>query len=449
MLLKMSRDRSPSRIRRDRRRLTVVVEALEVRSLMTSAAVIQWQMAPTFAPDPLRGGQLDLPNTSAYVNPANGYEVLLDATHSKGIKSTTTFVWAVTNSSGFTTFLQGAKPNIDLQQGTYTVYLEALGLRGTTKPVFTKSTVQVKDILIVSIGDSYASGEGNPVVPGYYFLTPPQWAYSPDPAMNLENANGHRSTLAGSAQFALRLQQSNPHEAVTFVSVANSGASIAQGLLGPMQSIVDPNYTLPPEIAELQQIVGTHHIDVLTVSIGGNDVGFSTRVEQLIANTYIGYPSLSTIQSEFNTALATMPGQYAALNSAIAGLNPGKVMITDYPDLSRNAQGKVSALTGPLGVTAISKADAQFASSQIIAPLDATVKAAATANGWTYVGIASAFHTHGYPSSVTWIRQFGESLQIEDSDKGTFHPNATGHQAIAKLLLGAYSPSLTRTREAR
>ena len=49
-----------------------------------------------------------------------------------------------------------------------------------------------------------------------------------------QNADAHRSTISGPAGFALALQEENPHEAVTFVSVANSVASISQGLLGPM-----------------------------------------------------------------------------------------------------------------------------------------------------------------------------------------------------------------------
>ena len=81
-------------------------------------------------------------------------------------------------------------------------------------------------------------------------LTDPQWAYSPDPAMNAENANAHRSTIAGPAQFALKLQAANPHEAVTFVSVANSGAFDPVGVLGPMPSIGDPNDQLQGEIPE-------------------------------------------------------------------------------------------------------------------------------------------------------------------------------------------------------
>ena len=59
----------------------------------------------------------------------------------------------------------------------------------------------------------------------------------------LDPSPGRRSS-------ALKLQAANPHEAVTFVSVANSGASIPVGVLGPMPSIGDPNDQLQGEIPE-------------------------------------------------------------------------------------------------------------------------------------------------------------------------------------------------------
>ena len=108
------------------------VETLEVRSLLSSAAVIAWSMVPQIAPDPLHGNEPDLPNTAAYVNPPDGYGVRLDASHSVGIQPSTTFSWTVTDSLGHTTPLSGEDPRIDLPQGPYTVQLTATGLLGST-----------------------------------------------------------------------------------------------------------------------------------------------------------------------------------------------------------------------------------------------------------------------------------------------------------------------------
>jgi lysophospholipase L1-like esterase len=256
--------------------------------------------------------------------------------------------------------------------------------------------------------------------------------------MNLQNADAHRSTISGPAEFALELQEENPHEAVTFVSVANSGATISQGLLGPMPSVGNPSVQLPAEIAEVKQIIGNRPIDVLTLSVGANDIGFASDVENLIDNTSKGSPSLATIQSTVNSGLKALPGLYSELNTAIKGLDASEVLVTDYPDQTRNQNGVVSSIPGPPGTTLISTSDAQFVSQTIAIPLNNAISAAAKANHWTFVDIFPAFSTHGYPSTDTWIRQLGQSLEIEGSVDGFFHPNAIGERAIAQLLLAAY-----------
>ncbi len=428
----------PSSRTRTRRILVSTVELLEVRSLLSSTPVIVWQMDPQISLDPAHGDEPDLPNTSAYVNPPGGYGLTLDASQSTGILPTSTFAWTVTGPGRHVMHLTGESPALSLPQGKYKVKLEASGLAGTTDPLTTSTTIQVKDLLIVSIGDSFASGEGNPVVPADESPGGAQWAYSSDPAMNLQNADAHRSTISGPAQFALELQEENPHEAVTFVSVANSGASISQGLLGTMQSIGNPSVQLPAEIAELKQIIGKRAPNVLTLSIGANDIGFVTQVEGLIGNTSTGSPSLAAIQSNVSAGLKTLPGLYSKLNKAIKRLHAGKLLITDYPDQTRNQNGVSSSIPGPAGTTLINTSDAQFLSANITIPLNNAISAAAKANHWKLVDISPAFSTHGYPSTETWIRQLDQSLEIEGNVDGFFHPNATGEQAIGQLLLAAY-----------
>lgn len=262
--------------------------------------------------------------------------------------------------------------------------------------------------------------------------------------MNTENADAHRSTIAGAAQFALQLQQSNPHEAVTFVSVAASGASIPDGILGPMPSIGDPTFMLPAQISELEQIIGSRHIDVLTVTVGGDDIGFTPIIQNLISNTYSGTPTLQAIQSQFDTALGQLPAHYAALDQAIQTLAPSQVLITQYPDITRNQKGQPATIFDGL-ILIISKADDQFAAEQIIPPLNAAIASAASTYNWTLVtGLTTDFRTHGYPSTSSWIRSVPASLAMEGSVDGSFHPNALGHLDIARHLLAAYKTNLRK-----
>ena len=75
--------------------------------------------------------------------------------------------------------------------------------------------IVVRDHLIVSLGDSYASGEGNPDV-NRAGSTPARWV----------DKRCHRSAYAGPAQAALALERADPHSSVTFLSFACSGATI-------------------------------------------------------------------------------------------------------------------------------------------------------------------------------------------------------------------------------
>ena len=415
------------------------LESMETRLLLSAAAVISWRMAPQIALDPAHGNAPDLPNTSAYVNPAGGYQVLLDASKTPGLRPTSNYQWTISESGQVVATAQGERPSVSLPQGPYTVQLTVNGVRGADGPVVADQDIVVKDVLIVSIGDSYASGEGNPDVNGFYFLKSAQWAHSSDSAMNLQNAKAHRSTLSAPAQFALALQRSNPQEAVTFVSVANSGATIDQGLLNPMPSNIDSNYTLPGEIKEVAQIVGQHPIDVLTVTIGGNDINFSTRLKELASNSILGTTKLSAIQAEMKTDLASLPQKYAMLDQALQQLNPGKVLISEYPDLTRNQQGQYAPIKF-VGLDAISKVNVQFADENILMPLNQAIDTAAATNGWTVVGgLAATFRTHGYSSTSSWFQNVGDSLKDESTTIGAFHPNLKGQQAIARQILAVYN----------
>ena len=119
------------------------------------------------------------------------------------------------------------------------------------------------------------------------------------------------------------------------------------------------------------------------------------------------------------------------------------MLVTGYPDITRNQDGQVAAILGPLDVTLIDRRDALLASQQIIPPLDAVIATAAKTYNWTLVqGISTDFLTHGYPSTSPWIITLGQSLEMQGDDDGTFHPNAAGHLDIAEHFLDTYLANL-------
>lgn len=111
--------------------------------------------------------------------------------------------------------------------------------------------VRVRDRLVVSFGDSFASGEGNPDVPANLAALTGGWGGNGSAAykqvwVGRDSMNGvkgpgwidpgcHRSSLNQHLVTALKYSADRPHEAVTFLSYACSGAAVFNGLLTPQR----------------------------------------------------------------------------------------------------------------------------------------------------------------------------------------------------------------------
>ena len=134
-----------------------------------------------------------------------------------------------------------------------------------------------------------------------------------------------------------------------------------------------------------RSIIGSRHIDVLTVSVGADDIKFSTIAKRPDPE----HPDLWPLP-EPGLDPEGIQGQPEAIAESlrrarpeIQKLDPGQVLVTDYPDITRDQNGNVAAILGPLDYTLISKRDARFASTKIIPALDQAVAAAANRYKWT------------------------------------------------------------------
>lgn len=207
------------------------------------------------------------------------------------------------------------------------------------------TNAKVTDLLIVAMGDSFASGEGNPDVPvrfsrerradyglglgaeslsGYPARVGP-WRSVGDAAFIKNNARWvdqacHRSLYSHQLRAALQLAIEDPHRAVTFIGYACSGAEIVDGLfrrykghewvpnppdLSQLSAIAQaqcgPNRAQEVELPEAYHMRGripelkgglvmrrcdpeeARKIDLVLVSVGGNDIGFA----RLLANAVL------------------------------------------------------------------------------------------------------------------------------------------------------------------
>jgi lysophospholipase L1-like esterase len=270
----------------------------------------------------------------------------------------------------------------------------SVGVDGET-PIATD--IQVKDLLIVGLGDSFASGEGNPDVPVQFDENRRARNVYPKRASTDARSNAkwmdelcHRSLYGHQLRAALQIGIENPKAAVTFMGYACSGASIEDGILGPqtyMDYVSSGNSSDGPRAlsggskdTQLRWLLrelckeqpekddglwtcpeNAYHrnVDFLLLSIGGNDIGFSNLVgwatlRNSTSSTLAKFFGATVSANQFAKNMKNiLPGAYARLAKAIEksvplqssspGFDPARVILTAYPDILEDETGKVCA----------------------------------------------------------------------------------------------------------
>jgi lysophospholipase L1-like esterase len=191
--------------------------------------------------------------------------------------------------------------------------------------------IAVRDIFIAGLGDSIASGEGNPDRPialsdeGFCFRSylgtaaaqyyrPSRAGYKGGRACEAPdflavwqrqsalwlNSACHRSLYSYQTRTALALAVQYPHIAVTYLPLACTGATIADGLFGtqraqeclPNKTANTCSGTVNGQLAELREAVAAakrrqpdRKLDLVLLSVGANDIYFSGLVADVIVDT--------------------------------------------------------------------------------------------------------------------------------------------------------------------
>jgi lysophospholipase L1-like esterase len=219
----------------------------------------------------------------------------------------------------------------------------------------------------VALGDSYSSGDGA----GSYG----------------SSGSCDRSANAYPQQWA------NANDPASFSFVACAGATTSD-VINSQASSLSASTTL------------------VSITIGGNDVGFSTVMATCVLaptstceSAVAGADALvaGVLPTELNTVLQTVRRDAPA----------AKIVVLDYPelyDLSRSS-----------GCIGLSTAD-RTALNQGADQLDSAISAAAARNGDTFADVRSAFAGHEICDSGSWLHSvtwpLGES----------YHPSASGQE---------------------
>src|SRR3954464_13451389 len=202
---------------------------------------------------------------------------------------------------------------------------------GPETPQRVSTEIMVRDFFIAGLGDSIASGEGNPdraialSDEGFCFRSylgtassqyyrPSRAGYKggracaePDTLQAWQrqsalwfNSACHRSLYSYQTRTALALAVQYPHLAVTYLPLACTGATIAEGLFGsqrareclPAKNAAACAGTVNAQLAELREALAAakrrqpeRRLDLVLLSIGANDIDFSGLVADVIVDT--------------------------------------------------------------------------------------------------------------------------------------------------------------------
>ncbi len=395
------------------------------------------------------------------------YEWTIKETGSKGpgsskkLNVTNKFVDGTGTSTPCRTGLPVRKP------GRYEISLRIYDKENRILTSITKIKVINRQLTIVSIGDSLASGEGNPdgnaVVARnwtenvlstekpcahltYRFLDKPINAERP--ASWLEPL-AHRSQISGFTFASHGFDDGNT--LVNFLNFATSGAKVRDGILREQH-----DWQGGGQLQELDEVIGNNRIDALVISIGANDVGFADGFEKLAKGG-----SVEEVINEATQKLQSLEIGLKAIQDMAVGLrlNIGKIYITEYPNsffdkVNGDVEGGCDvfetdvALITPILIapilipTGVGINSTEAKKIKLFAnKLNDTLREKARDLDWVYVGgISRDFEKRGYCNTRKEERYFvtAEESCLNQADfDGILHPNKEGHLAIARNVARA------------
>jgi lysophospholipase L1-like esterase len=156
-------------------------------------------------------------------------------------------------------------------------------------------------------------------------------------------------------------------------------------------------------------------VDLVTVTIGGNDVGFGSIVAGCVL-TECPSPADPAFAARLASLAATLDQQvYPALEHAYPN---AQLVHVGYP--------RLTPLNGtPVGCDWLSAAD-QATAPAVIDAINATVRGTAQRAGVTYVDVTDALAGHELCTSEPWIQPIGTHDQV--------HPTNDGQRAIERVV---------------
>ena len=327
-----------------------------------------------------------------------------------------------------------------------------------------ESFVVPKPLVIATIGDSNASGEGNPLVQDAD-TAKVVWSTGKD-ADDCQLC--HRSDLAGPTQGIRQLQEAG--WAIRYVSFACSGANMCQNegkgnqlmhpwkpyhasknaKMGLKEARVFKNET---QIELVKEWLGDDDLDILLMSIGANDSGFLPVLTKCVVGTT---PVARRIFKKKGLAkkmaknFERVEQMYSDLDTVIRQtLKPKHIIMTTYANASTNENGDwcheyidpnyecppdAKLSSGCKLLSRIQSEDNKWLNKSLLTPLNSIIHKAAQKHGWHLTEGLSSSDTTGVCSKYKWFRTIAESMHTQGDRKAALHLNNKGHEVYGNLM---------------
>jgi lysophospholipase L1-like esterase len=229
----------------------------------------------------------------------------------------------------------------------------------------------------VALGDSYSSGVG-------------AGSYSSSSGSCDRSANAYSALWAAA------------HGPASYMSAACAGATTASVISGQLSALSSAT-------------------TLVSITVGGNDVGFSSVMETCVLHSTS--TCVSAIAASESEIASTLPGQLDSVLAAISAHAPkARVVVLGYPhlyDLSRSP--------ACLGLSTTDRTDLNDAADA----LDGAIQAAAQRHGDVFADVRNQFAGHEICDSGSWLH----SVNLLDIDV-SYHPTAAGQS-------GGYYPAFS------
>lgn len=308
---------------------------------------------------------------------------------------------------------------------------------------------------LVTLGDSYISGEGGRWsgnsasssgnrggTDRAAFKRRGTWFYDASRVYGDTTTGCHRSDVAPAASTTVAVDAR--------INLACSGA-VTQNILRAVNG-GSGQHGEAPQADQLAQVATTHDVEVIVLSIGGNDLGFADIIFDCFLEWYTSpawWKNTCNEEQQANVSsrmAAAMAGVDAAIGEiqavmAAAGDTDYRLILQSYPSPIPNGSEIRYSESGwsrwDTGGCPFWNVDATWARSSLVPQISNNLQAVANARGVDFLDLRDALDgrevcststSQGNGADAEWARFLVTGLTQGDAQE-SMHPNALGQRA--------------------